>query len=468
MAILAALTLSGCTVGPNFKEPAPDAPKGWVKPVRPNYPTTQAKVITDDPANVAAWWTSFNDSLLDSLIDRAVRANLDLQQAESRLRQARAQITSTAADLYPQVTTPGSYTRSGTGNSAAHDVSLWRAGLDASWEIDVFGGVRRSVEAAKADLQAAEEDRRNVQVQIVSEVAVDYAFLRGVQRQLEIARGNLELQKRNAALVRRLFNNGNGFNSRLDVANADASVATTASSIPVLETERRQTIYAIALLLAEEPGALMGELSVAQPIPLAPPEVPVGLPTDLLRRRPDVRRAVAQLHAATARIGVAEADLYPRFSLTGEFAYGSNKAASLLDWGNHFWSIGPAVNWTLFDAGRIRANIKIQNEAQYQALLSYRSTVLTALNDVENSIVAYAQEQEHRQALSDAVTANKQAVDLATTLYSQGQTDFLNVLSAQQRLFSSEDALAQSDSAVTTNLIALYKALGGGWETPAK
>ena len=144
------------------------------------------------------------------------------------------------------------------------------------------------------------------------------------------------------------------------------------------------------------------------------------------------------------------------------------KAASLLDWGNHFWSIGPAVNWTLFDAGRIRANIKIQNEAQYQALLSYRSTVLTALNDVENSIVAYAQEQEHRQALSDAVTANKQAVDLATTLYSQGQTDFLNVLSAQQRLFSSEDALAQSDSAVTTNLIALYKALGGGWETPAK
>lgn len=465
---MAALTLAGCTVGPNFKEPPPDASKDWVKPVRPNYPTTQSKTITDDPANVATWWTSFNDDLLTSLIDRSIRANLDIRQAESRLRQARAQIAFTSAELYPQVNTDGSYSRSGTGHAGGRDASLWRAGLDASWEIDVFGGVRRGVEAAKADYQAAEEDRRNVQVQIAAEVANDYVFLRGVQRQLEIARGNLELQKKNAELVRRLFNNGNGFNSRLDVANADASVATTASSIPVLETQRRQTIYAIALLLAEEPGALVGELSVPQPIPLAPPEVPVGLPTDLLRRRPDVRRAVAQLHAATARIGVAESELYPRFSLTGEFAYSSNKAASLLDWSSHFWSVGPAVSWPLFDAGRIRSNIAIQSEAQFQALLSYRSTVLTALNDVENAIVAYAQEQEHRQALADAVTANKQAVDLATVLYSQGQTDFLNVLSAQQRLFSSEDALAQSDGAVTTNLIALYKSLGGGWETPVK
>ena len=468
LAFACVLTLGGCNVGPNFHQPGSMTPRGWVRAVQSNYPTSQPKTTTTQPADVATWWRSFNDPLLTSLVERTIAANLDLRQAESRLRQARATLGFTAADEFPTVNTSGGYTRSGNGARGARDSDLYRAGLDASWEIDVFGGVRRNVEASAADVRAAVEDRRDVQVQVASEVAVDYVALRSYQRQLEIARGNLVLQRRNADLVRRLFNGGNGFNSRLDVANADASVAQTASTIPVLERLRRQSIYAIALLMAEEPSALMGELSVPQSIPLAPPEVPIGLPSDLLRRRPDIRRAVDRLHAATARIGVAEADLYPRFSLTGSFAYQSSKPASLLDWSNHFWSVGPAVTWPLFDAGRIRSNIEIQNELELQAVLAYRSTVLTALNDVENSIVAYAQEQEHRAALADAVTANRQAVNLATTLYAQGQTDFLNVLSAQQALFSSEDSLAQSDSAVTTDLIALYKALGGGWEPPAQ
>ena len=464
LSLFCALALAGCNVGPNFRAPEPDAPGSWIHPVRQNYPSSQpAKTTSDGPADVAQWWKNFNDPLLDSLIDRSISANLDLRQAASRLREARATFGFVAADEYPQIGTSGSYARSASGAGAVDNGhSLYRTGLDASWELDIFGGIRRNAEAARADIDAAVEDRRDVLISVVSEVAIDYVSLRGYQRQLEIARGNLEAQKKSADLTRRLF--AGGFNSRLDVANSDALVATTASTIPVLETQRRQTMYSIAVLLAEPPGELIGELSVPQPIPIAPPNVPVGLPSELLRRRPDVRRAVAQLHAATARIGAAEADLYPRFSLTGEFGFENPKPASLLDYSSHFWSFGPAVSWPLFDGGRIRANIAVRDEVEVQAVLSYRASMLTALNDVENALVAYAEEQEHRAALADAVDANRQAVALATQLYTQGQTDFLNVLTAQRSLFSSEDSLVASDRSVVTDLITVYKALGGGWE----
>ncbi|HEX8323688.1 MAG TPA: efflux transporter outer membrane subunit, partial [Tepidisphaeraceae bacterium] len=260
------------------------------------------------------------------------------------------------------------------------------------------------------------------------------------------------------------FNDGNGFNSRLDVANADASVASTASQIPSIETEARQTIYALSVLLDRSPAELVPELSVHSALPVAPIEVPLGLPSDLIERRPDIRRAEQELHAATAQIGVAKSQLFPRFSLTGSFGYQNGKPANLFEYASSAWSVGGGITQPLFDAGRIFNNITVQTESQQQSILAYRQVVLTALQDVESSLVAYVKEYERRAALADAVSANKQALDMATQLYRIGQTDFLNVLSAQQALFGSENALVQSDRTTVTNLIALYKALGGGWQ----
>jgi multidrug efflux system outer membrane protein len=463
------LPLPGCTVGPDYRPPKVDAPEGWAgtradvtAATQPSTnPATRPSVANQQPVDVAQWWTAFNDPVLNSLIDRAVQSNLDIRLAASRLRSARASRTVVAAGFWPTVDVTGSYRRTGSELSNGSN-DLYRAGFDAAWELDVFGGVRRSIEASEADIQAAIEDRRSVLVSVAAEVALNYADLRNFQQRINIAKRNLEAQRHSADLTRKLF--GGGFVAGLDVANAEAQVASTASGIPLLESGERQVIYTLSVLLAQEPAALLDELSVEAPLPATPPDVPVGLPSDLLRRRPDIRRAEAQLHAATAQIGVATSELFPKFSLTGSFGPGGSKPKSLVNWENTTWSIGPNVSWPLFDAGRIRANIEVQNAAQEQSLLSFRATVLTALQEVENALVAYAKEQQHRTALLDAVAANRRAVSIATQLYQQGQTDFLNVLSAQRSMFGSEDALAQSDRDVAADFIALYKALGGGWE----
>ena len=457
--------IAGCAVGPDFRKPDPKAPGGWADPVGSSYPTTRPMSFAGDPQQLADWWKRFNDPTLDSLIGRAISANLDLRRATSAVRQARYVRAATASELFPRVDASAAGRR--TGSAGEGPVSLFQGGLDAAWEIDVFGGTRRAVEAADALYQASIEDRRDVLVSVVSEVAVNYVNLRGTQRQLEIAKGNLELQKKNLDLVRRLFNNGNGFSSSLDVSNAEASVAGTASQIPSLETTARQTAYALSVLLDRTPAELLPELTLPGALPVAPVEVPLGLPSDLLERRPDVRRAEAQLHAAVANIGVATADLFPRFSLTGSYGYANGRALSLFNYAGSAWSVGGGLTFPLFDAGRIFNNINVQTERQEQALVDYRQTVLIALQDTENALVAYVKEYERRAALADAVTANQSAVKAATVLFTNGQVDFLNVLSAQQALFSSENALVQSDRTTVTNLIALYKALGGGWENNA-
>jgi len=448
IALAALLTLAGCAVGPNYRTPEIGVPSAWTG-------TTNMTAAAD------RWWAAFKDSTLDSLVSRAVATNLDLRLAESRVRQARAQWGVQFAGFWPSADAFGDYSRS-LASKAPAAVNLYRAGLDASWELDVFGGTRRAVEAANADIAASLADRRDVLVTLLSEVAFDYINLRGLQRQLVIAKQNLASQEHSVELTRKLF--GGGLNSKLDVANAEALVATTRSVVPALESQVRQTIYSLSVLLAREPSALLDELSIEAPIPVTPPEVPIGLPSDLLRRRPDIRRAEAQLHGATARIGVAVADLFPKFSLTGTLGTSGDKSSALVKWDNRFYSVGPTVTWSLFDAGRIRANIKVQNELQEQALLGYQKALLTALSDVEGSLVAYVKEQQRRQALAEAVTLNQEAVTLATQLYTQGQTDYLNVLSAQRSLFASQDTLVQSERAVATDLVAVYKALGGGWE----
>jgi multidrug efflux system outer membrane protein len=467
------VTVTGCMVGPNFQRPPESVPAQWSGPLPP--PSPQPATLAEK--ELAYWWTVFEDQTLTFLIDRAVESNLDLKLAESRIRQARAARGVAASGIGPTADTTGSFRRtrspeissSGGGLPGAADSKTegvisnqYQAGFDAGWELDIFGGIRRGIEAADADLQAAVETRRDVLVTLTAEVARNYIDLRALQKRIAIARKNLKAQEHSAGLTRQRFEAG--FVSGLDVANAQTQVATTAAQIPLLEASARQSIYSLSVLLGQEPGALIQELSPSLAIPAAPPSVPVGVPSDLLRRRADIRRAEAEIHSATARIGVATADLFPRFTLSGSVGLQASDLGSWFSWGNRLWSFGPSVGWRIFDSGRIRSNIELQKALEEQSLIVYRQTVLTALQEVENVLVASEKEQEHLQALSAAVSASRKAVDLATQLYVEGQTDFLNVLQAQQSLYATEDALSQSTQTVSTNLVALYKALGGGWE----
>lgn len=516
LGVVMALTQLGCTVGPDYRRPPTDAGKYFAEMAGAS--TTQPSLPTTRPLEITQWWTLFRDPQLNGLIRRAVQSNPSLIQAESRIRQARAERAVAGAAEWPAVNVDGGYQRSrgsrnitfpptafglptgklpgkqeptrldqpsgptasgggaggtsgtsgvplsplGGGGLPGVGLDLFQAGFDASWELDVFGGVRRNVEAATADYQAALEDRGDVLVTLVAEVARNYVELRGFQREVQIAQQNLRTQQQTLALTQDRFNAGVA--TQLDVARAQAQVASTAAGIPSLDEEVHDSIHRISVLLGEHPGALLEELGERKPVPLAPPEVPIGVPADVLRRRPDVRRAERQLAAATARVGVATAELYPRFTLLGTFGFDATKFTHIADWSSRYYSIGPGVSWPIFDAGRVRANIRVQNEAEAQALSAYEQTVLIALRDVEDALVAYSREQMRRAALLQAVLANREAVDLATEQYRQGVVDFLTVLEAQRAVYGSEDSLVQSDSRCSSNLVALYKALGGGWE----
>jgi len=456
--------VGGCTVGPDFQRPETAVPARWSQ----GMPTAAGTSQSAAEEKLASWWTVFGDPTLSSLARRAAAANLDLLLAEARIRQARAAAAVAGADLGPTLDGSGSYRRSHSTTTAGGQTSSatndqYQAGFDAGWEIDLFGGRRRNLEAARADLQAAAESRRDVLVSLMAEVARNYIQLRGYQQQIAVTRKNLGAQEHSARLVRERFEGG--FVSGLDVANAEAQTATTAARIPLLESSARQTIYNLGILLGKPPAALAAELSPAGAIPGAPPDVPLGLPSDLLRRRPDIRQAESRLHAATARIGVAVAELFPKFTITGSIGYQSDDAGTFFD--GSFWTLGPSALWHLFASGGLRAGVDVQKALREQEAITYQKTVLLALQEVENALTASSREQEHRQALAAAVAANRRAVDLAEKLYTEGLTDFINVLQAQQALFSTEDALVQSTAAVSTDLVALYKALGGGWNAAA-
>lgn len=448
-------------VGPDFQRPEAKVSSQWL-----GNPSMASQAAPAAEQDLALWWTAFNDPQLTSLVERGMQANLNLRMAESRIRQARASMGIAGADLGPSVNTAASLTRSRNPASSSSGVvtgNLYQMGFDAGWEIDLFGGLRRGVEAAGADYEAAVESRGDLLVSLSAEIASDYLNLRSLQQRLTIAHQNLTAQEHTAELTRQRFNAG--FASKLDLVQAESLAATTAGQIPLLESQARQTIYSLSLLLGGEPSALLEELTPDGPLPTAQATVPVGLPSDLLLRRPDIRVAVAKLHGATARIGVAKADLFPKFTISGALGYQNTKSNALFNPASSFWSLGPALNWPLFDMGRTRANVELTKAVQEEQLLSYEQTVLTALQEVENALIASTKEEEHRQAMAKAVAANRTAVELATALYTAGQTDFLAVLDAQRSLYAAEDALAQSSRTVSTNLVALYKALGGGWNT---
>jgi NodT family efflux transporter outer membrane factor (OMF) lipoprotein len=465
------LILAGCTVGPNYQRPETPAPAAWQE-------GRQDRIDTQT-AEIAQWWQEFNDPLLNSLVERAVQANLDLRIAEARIREARAALGVAGAEFWPTLDVSGSYTRNrasenavgspGQGAVAAPsggrqpEQNFFKTGFDAGWEIDVFGGARRRVEAAEATVAASVEDRRAVVVTLLGDVAKNYIDLRGFQQRLEVARANLKAQQETLYLTRVRFDAG--LASDLEVAQAEGQASTTAAEIPILQSALKQAAFRLDVLLGAQPGTLSGELAKDKPIPALPPQAQVGLPVDLLRRRPDIRRAERQLAAATAQVGAATADLYPKFSLTGTIGLQSISAGDWFTGRSRFWSIGPTISWPVFDAGKIRANIEIRDAQQEQALRLYEKSVLTAFEDVENALVNYGNEQSRYRSLLEAVAANRRALEMANELYRQGLVAFLNVLDAQRTLYFSESDLAQSEASMASNLVALYKALGGGWET---
>ena len=453
--------LSSCMLGPDFKPPELKLANQWTEPTPP---ALEAATLAEH--DLAQWWTIFNDPQLTSLIERAIQANLDLKIAASRIRQARAAMTIAGANLGPAVDGSASYRRGQTPMSGSDTpgvtTDLYQIGFDAAWEIDLFGGIRREIEASGAELDAAMENRRDLLVSLSAEVASSYLTLRSLQQRLDIARRNLKAQEHTAELTRKRWQAG--FVNKLDMMRAEAQAATTAGQIPLLESQIRQTIHGLGLLLGQEPALLLAELTPEAALPVAIANVPTGLPSELLRRRPDIRRAEANIHAATARIGVATADLFPAFTITGGLGLQNNSFNSTFNRASRAWSLGPSVNWPILDMGRSRANLELKKAIQEEELFAYEQTVLTALSEVENALIASTKEEEHRQSLARAVTANRDAVRLATTLYSAGENDFLSVLDAQRSLYITEEALAVSDKTVATNLVALFKALGGGWQ----
>ena len=506
--LLLAVAVSGCAVGPNFKQPAWYSPRSWFAG-RPKLAADLPSEPVQAPVDVA-WWNLFDDPELTSLENRVAASNLDVRLSAIRLYESRAQRGITDADAFPTLNANGSYTREriskegavsvfsggsgggGSGGSSGGGASvntqangvggrsgpipssavgggssirpfdLYQYGFDASWELDFWGRVRRAVESADATVLASADARRQQLLTSLAEGARDYISLRGTQTQLRIARENLGTEQRSLSLTQSRAQAG--LVTQLDVANAQAQVSTTASQIPQLEQSEAQSINALSLLLGEAPNALRAELIEPKPVPPVPPTVPVGLPAELARRRPDVRQAEEQLHAATASVGVAVADFYPQITLSGSFSFQALQLSTLGVWDARQYQIGPAFTLPIFQGGRLRATLVLRKAQEQEAYIKYQQTVLQAWHDVDNALTAYGAEQRRQALLASAVQADSSALSLAQSQYQQGLVDFLNVLDAQRTLLSAQLSLANSETTVSTNLVALYNALGGGWQ----
>ncbi len=505
--------LGACTVGPDYTPEKPWwQPSSWSS-TKPTAPVEKASLVDNRPID-PKWWDQFQDPELSRLEQRVASQNLDMRIADMRLGESRSQLGITQANQYPILNADGSYSHqylspngvvglfppagatsygggfggiapgtTGTsfgslGSSAGGAANtlgaiplqgstippfnLYQYGFDASWEIDFWGQVRRQVEAAKAMVQATEDQRRDALVSVEAELARDYINLRGTQRTLEITEENLASANQSLDLTRQRASGG--LTTDLDVANAEAQADNIAAQLPPLRQQEAELINAISELLGREPGALKAELAEAKPIPPVPPSVPMGLPSELARRRPDIRAAEASLHAATAQIGVAVADFFPNVSLTGSFGIAALNASQLGSLRSEQYGVGPTVSLPIFRGGQLVSTLALRKQQEKEAALTYQKTVLQALHDVDNALTAYNTEQKREEELTKTVTAARRALDLARQRYVQGVATFLDVLTAQSVLLGAEIQLAQSTTLVSTNLVLLYKALGGGWE----
>ena len=460
-ALPAALALTGCKVGPNYVAPDTPTPQTWHSRLQDGLVRGEA-----DPNVLASWWTTLDDSVLSGLIERAVAGNLDLKQARARVREARAQRWAARGELFPMLDATGSATWSRSGGKGIPTVSTetYASNFDAAWELDLFGGIRRSVEAAQASLEASEEDWRNTLVSLLAETALNYVDVRTYQARLAAAQASLKTQNETYQLT--VWRSQAGLGDELAVQQARYNLESTRSQIPSLQTGLEEAMNRVAVLLGEPLGQVHAELEQPQPIPVPPAEVAVGIPADIVRRRPDIRQAERRLAAQTARIGVATAELYPKLVLNGSVGLETLSLSHPSASGTWVLNGGPSVSLPLFNA-TIRPNIEVQSALQEQALFQYESTVLSALEEVENALAAYAQEQQRRDNLREATAAAEAAVALAQSEYQTGVADFTTVLDAERSLLSFQDQLNQSNGTVTSNVIRLYKALGGGWRPMA-
>jgi NodT family efflux transporter outer membrane factor (OMF) lipoprotein len=504
-ACLPAVLLTGCTVGPNFKPVQSWSPASWFasKPKPAVPPPANASLPVTEPID-AAWWNLFRDSELTSLEQRVAAANLNVRLATIRLAESRSQRQITGADQFPTLQSDGSYTRqhvskngalslfggggggasfasnghtasgasgtsggaipnSVTGSKSIPSFNLWQYGFDASWELDLWGRVRREVEGADASVEASVDARRNALLSVLAELARDYVQLRGLQTQLQIANDNIHTAQQSLELTQARYKGG--LTTELDVANAAAELASDQAQVPQLEQQQDEQINALSFLLGEAPQALRAELITPGAVPPVPPRVPIGVPSELARRRPDIRQAEAQLHAATADIGVAVGDFYPKVTLDGSFGFQALQFAQVGHWASRQYGAGPTITIPIFEGGRLRATLELRKVEQQEAALNYQQTVLQAWHDVDNALTAYGAEQRRRDALAASVEQNKLALALARQRYTQGVADFLNVLDTERSLLAAQLQLAGSTTTVSQNLVQLYKALGGGWET---
>lgn len=460
--VLALGVLNGCVhVGPDYKAPEQETPDLWEQEL--------IRGLAEGEAALQTWWTTFNDPVLNSLIERAVGGNLDLKEAFARVKEARAMRGVASGERYPDLNAGGSAAK--IRESDDFDVvtkdsnrtdDFYDVGMDATWEIDFWGRISRSIESADANLQASVENYRDALVILYAEIALNYVEARTMQARIRFAEASVGTQRGTLSITKaRLRAEISG---ELDVRQAELNLANTESIIPQLKTRLVQAVNRLGVLLGEFPYALHQELAPPAPIPQPPARVAVGVPAELLRQRPDIRRAERQLAAQTARIGVATADLYPRFSLSGAFAYSGTNGTDLLDWGRRKFLFGPSFRWNIFDGGRVRNRINVEKTRAEQALVRYEQTVLKAAEDVENSMVSYTQQSDRREILQRAVVAAGKSVELVKALYKAGLTDFQNVFDMERSHFEQQQAFAASEGLVTENLVRLYKALGGGWE----
>jgi NodT family efflux transporter outer membrane factor (OMF) lipoprotein len=453
------LGLTGCTaVGPDYQPPKTPTPVRWTGEL-------PGGLIggTADAERLERWWTVFNDPILTDLVARARTGNLDVHQAEARVREARARRGIAKAALVPTFGASASASRTSASKEAGNGqtADAYATSLDASWELDVFGGKRRSLESATASWQSAQESLRDVRVSLVAEVALNYVEVRSYQELLAIAESNARTRAETYDMTR--WRREAGLTTQLDEEQARRSLEQIRAQVPALRTSLEQAKYRLAVLLGQPPGALQDLLAEPKPVPGTTADIAVGVPAELLRRRPDIRHAERQLAAQTAQIGVAKAQRYPSFTLAGTLGLESLEYSNLYSAGARAAQGLAKAAWTICDGGSIRRNIELQTAKQEEALSYYQLTVLTALTDVESALVAYANEQMRRASLTAAVDAGQSAFELARFQYASGLVSFQTVLDTQQSLLSSQDQLAVSQAGVASNLIRLYRALGGGW-----
>jgi len=456
--------LNSCTVGPNYKKPSSHTSKKWLS-------SQDTKAVIDVTQSVQTrWWQAFNDSTLTGLIQTALKQNLDIKIAEAKIKEARALRGGTVSGFYPKINGNVAAGREKISENSGIPVGAgipinrdyYNAGFDASWELDIFGGLHRSVESADAHLVASVESKHDVLLSLLSEISRNYMNVRGTQRRLEIARRNIVLQGRIVEIIRQRYHAGN--TNELELAKAEAQLHETQAVLPNLIADLRSYAYRLAILLAQEPQTLLKQLLQDKPLPVPPDIIPVGLQSDILRRRPDIRRAERLLAAETADIGVATAELFPKFSLTGNAGLQSLSFGNLFQSGSTAWALGPLIQWPIFHGGEIHARIKVEEVQAAAAALNYEKAVLGALEDTQTALVRYGEEFETRKRLSKVVVANQKSLNLAEQRYKLGEDNIISVFDITSKLLRAEDNLARSQTRTLINLISLYKALGGGWE----